>query len=115
VYCIITHTSRKKWKQTKKKEIEKEEEEEEEKEQEKKKKKKKKQEEEDGEKEEEQVINQSINPSLIQAHNYNTTLFTIIPESGRFSEIRPSPAPAKFIAGFAGYQCSCSRPTSTFS
>jgi len=26
------------------------------------------------------------------------------PESGRFSEIRPSPAPAKFQAGFGGYR-----------
>jgi len=25
-----------------------------------------------------------------------------------FSEIRPDPAPAKFLAGFGGCQCSCS-------
>jgi len=31
------------------------------------------------------------------------------PESGRYSEIRPNPAPTKFLAGYqCGYQCSCS-------
>jgi len=30
------------------------------------------------------------------------------PESGNFSEIRWSPAPAKFLAGFVRWQCSCS-------
>ena len=30
------------------------------------------------------------------------------PESSHFLEIWPNPAPTKFLAGFAGCQCSCS-------